>query len=151
MALHISAPWSNPPPPPSQNVRLFVLLFIQKSAGITCERCFNVWMSYFSFLFVPKYNKCIHIQKQKWITFTYIGNYIHQVTKLLKHITFKHNYKYSQYNAKDKHENAGIYNLTCTDCQGSHIGWIGGSLNARHEKHIRSITNKKIQPLQVIS
>jgi hypothetical protein len=73
----------------------------------------------------------------------YTENYIHQVTKLFKHITVKHSYKYSHYNTKNKYENAGIYKLTCTDFQRSHIGQIGGSLNAIHEKHIRSITNKE--------
>jgi hypothetical protein len=56
-----------------------------------------------------------------------------------KHVTVKHSYKYSHYNGKNKYENAGVYKLICTDCQRTHIGWIGELLNGRHEKHIRSI------------
>jgi hypothetical protein len=88
---------------------------------------------------------------QKWVTFTYTGNYIRKITKLFKNTNIKmsfrtnntinrilgNNYEINKYNK------SGIYKLTCQTCQKVYIGQKGRNLNTRFKEHIRNICFNK--------
>jgi hypothetical protein len=90
---------------------------------------------------------------QKWITFTYTGNYIRKITKLFKNtnikIAFRTNNTIDKIlnnnnnNKINKYDKSGIYKLTCQTCQKVYIGQTGRTLHTRYKEHIRNIRLNK--------
>jgi hypothetical protein len=85
--------------------------------------------------------------KQKWVSFTFSGNYVRTITKLLKNknikIGFKTNNRIGNILKEriitNKYEKTGIYKLTCAECNKAYIGQTGRTLEIRYKEHIRSI------------
>ena len=84
-------------------------------------------------------------QDQKWVTYTYTGNYIWKITKLFKNtnikIAFKTNHTigrtlHERHNT-NPYEQSGIYKLTCQSCHQVYIGQTGRKLSTRYRDHIR--------------
>jgi hypothetical protein len=85
--------------------------------------------------------------KQKWVSFTFSGNYVRTITKLLKNTNIKIAFKTNNtigniLNARittNKYEQTGIYRLTCAECKTVYIGQTGRTLKIRYKEHICSI------------
>jgi hypothetical protein len=79
---------------------------------------------------------------QKWITFTYTGNYILKITKLLKDTNLKIALKTTSTLGKllnEKQEmnsckQCGIYKITCQSCHKVYIGQTGRNLTMRYKE-----------------
>ena len=90
-------------------------------------------------------------KEQKWITYTYTGNYIRKITKLFRNTNIKIAYKTNHTLGKlvherkniDPYEQSGIYKLTCQSCQKVYIGQTGRKLSTRYTEHIRNIRLNK--------
>jgi hypothetical protein len=62
---------------------------------------------------------------KKWVSFTYIGNYISKITKLFKNTNLKIAFRTNNAVEKllgdnhtvNKYEKSGIYKMTCQSCQ----------------------------------
>jgi hypothetical protein len=85
--------------------------------------------------------------KQKWVSFTFSGNYVRTITKLFKNTNIKIAFKTNntignilkERTTTNKYEQTGIYKLTCTECNKAYIGQTGRTLEIRYKEHIRSI------------
>ncbi|XP_023725557.1 uncharacterized protein LOC111874349 [Cryptotermes secundus] len=93
----------------------------------------------------------IERREQKWVSYTYNGNYTRKITKLFKNtnvrIAFKVNHTLgkilNQKQSINSYEQSGIYKLTCQECQQVYIGQTGRKLITRYNEHIRSIRFNK--------
>jgi hypothetical protein len=63
--------------------------------------------------------------KQKWVSFTFSGNYVWTITKLLKNTNIKISFKTNntignilkERITTNKYEQTGIYRLACAECK----------------------------------
>jgi hypothetical protein len=86
-------------------------------------------------------------KKQKWISFTFTGNYVRTITKLLKNTNIKVAFKTNKTignilkdrTTNNTYEQAGIYKLTCAECKQAYIGQTGRTIKLRYKEHVRSI------------
>jgi AICAR transformylase/IMP cyclohydrolase PurH len=77
-------------------------------------------------------------KEQKWVSFTYTGNYIRKITKLFKHTNLKIAFKATSTIEKllkekqgtNSHEQSGIYKITCQSCHKVYIGQMGRNLTS---------------------
>jgi hypothetical protein len=84
--------------------------------------------------------------EQKWVTFTYTGNYIRKITKLFKDANLKVAFKTTTTVAKllsdtlttNTNEQSGIYRMTSQSCHKVYIGQMGRNLT-RYKEHIRNV------------
>jgi hypothetical protein len=85
--------------------------------------------------------------KQKWVSFTFSGNYVRIITTLLKNTNIKIAFKTSNTIGNilkeriitNKYEQTGIYRLSCAECKKVYIEQTGRTLKIRYKEHIRSI------------
>jgi hypothetical protein len=77
-------------------------------------------------------------QKQKWISFTYIGKETRYITHIFKNTNVKIAYTTknsldthlsTKEHRPDKYSASGIYKLSCPDCNKAYIGQTGRALN----------------------
>jgi hypothetical protein len=84
---------------------------------------------------------------KRWVMFTYTGNYIRTITKLLKHTKVQIAFKTGNTTGNllketcniNTFEQAGIYRLKYMDCQKVYIGQTGRPFKIRYKEHITSI------------
>jgi hypothetical protein len=89
--------------------------------------------------------------EQKWVTFTYTGNYIRKITKLFKDTNLKIAFKTTSTLGKllnekqeiDSYERSRIYKITCQSCHKVYISQTGRNLTTRYKEHIRNIRSNK--------
>jgi hypothetical protein len=90
-------------------------------------------------------------EDKKWITFTYIGNYICKITKLFKDTILKVAFKATTTVGKllgdnrttNTYEQSSIYKMTCQSCHKVYIGQTGRNLITRYKEQIRNIRFNK--------
>lgn len=91
-------------------------------------------------------------EHKKWITFTYTGNEIYNITKLFKPYNLKIAYKtnntitrklINNIETKNIYEQNGVYSLQCNTCTKVYIGQTGRKFKERYTEHIRAIKNQK--------
>jgi hypothetical protein len=93
-------------------------------------------------------------QKQKWITFTYIGNETRTITRLFKNTNLRIAYKTNNTirnhlqpknhdTDKYKYNCSGIYQIKCNSCQLKYIGQTGRNFRTPYKEHIRAIHSNK--------
>jgi hypothetical protein len=96
-------------------------------------------------------NNNTEIEQQKWITFTYTGNYTCSITKLFKdtslNVAFKTtstlNIFLTNKQKTNIYKQSGIYKKTCQSCYKVYIGQTGRNLRARYKEHLRNTKNNK--------
>jgi hypothetical protein len=84
---------------------------------------------------------------QKWVTFTYPGNYIQKITKLFKNTNLRIAFRTTNTTDRllgdmymvSKYDKSGIYKITHQSCQKVYIGQTGRNWKTRFNEHIRNI------------
>jgi hypothetical protein len=82
--------------------------------------------------------------EQKWVTFTYTGNYRREITKLFKNTILKITFKATTTVGKllgdtgttNIYEQSGIYKMTCQSCHEVCTGQTGRNLT-RYKEYVR--------------
>jgi hypothetical protein len=89
--------------------------------------------------------------EQKWVTFTYVANYICKITKLFKNTNLKPVFKTTTTVGKllgdtcttNTYKHSGIYKMTFQSCHKVYIGERGRNLTTTYKEHIRNIMFNK--------
>jgi hypothetical protein len=90
-------------------------------------------------------------REQKWVTFTYTGNYKHIITKLFTDTNLKVAFKTTTTVGKlsgdtwttNTYEQSSIYKMTCQSCHKVYTGQMGRNLKTRYKEHVRNIRFNK--------
>jgi hypothetical protein len=87
------------------------------------------------------------IQKQKWVTFTYIGKETRTITRLFKNTNIRIAYKTKntiqnhlqpRKHDTNKYNNSGIYQVKCNSCQLRYIGQTDRNIKSTYRQYVQT-------------